>query len=181
MREDKLLVRQFKRGRAQAFRRIYEKYSDDLLTLAVNLLGDGRAAEDVVQDVFARFAESPEKFRPRDSLKAYLATCAMNRARDLIRKNKRQQTVAVNQAEQMASNADGPIRLVIRTEQLQRLARAMARLPYEQRETVVLRLHGDLKFRQIAKLQNVPTKTAQTRYRYALEKLRSILNGEVEK
>jgi len=105
----------------------------------------------------------------------------MNRARDLIRKNKRQQTVAVNQAEQMASSAEGPIRLVIRTEQLQRLARAMTRLPYEQRETVVLRLHGGLKFRQIAKLQNVPTKTAQTRYCYALEKLRSILNGEVEK
>ena len=48
-------------------------------------------------------------------------------------------------------------------------------LPYEQRETIVLRLHGDLRFRQIAKLRNVSIKTIQSRYRYGLDKLRSTL------
>jgi len=57
----------------------------------------------------------------------------------------------------------------------------MTELPYEQRETIALRLHGNLRFRQIAKLQNVSTKTAQSRYRYGLDKLRSTMNGEVRK
>ncbi|MHC4759215.1 MAG: sigma factor-like helix-turn-helix DNA-binding protein [Planctomycetota bacterium] len=57
----------------------------------------------------------------------------------------------------------------------------MAQLPYEQREAVILHLRAKMKFRQIAKLQNVSTSTVQGRYRYGLEKLRSILNGEVEK
>ena len=49
----------------------------------------------------------------------------------------------------------------------------------QQRETIVLRLHADMKFRQIAELQEVPVKTVQSRYRYGLDKLRSLLNGEI--
>jgi RNA polymerase sigma-70 factor (ECF subfamily) len=70
---------------------------------------------------------------------------------------------------------------VINSEQLRKLADAMTELPYEQRETIALRIHGNLRFRRIAELQNVSTKTVQSRYRYGLEKLRSTLNGEVKK
>jgi len=181
MLEDRLLSWRFKHGSTDAFRRIYEKYESDLLTLAANLLAETNAAEDVVQDVFISFVQSVEKFHLRGSLKGYLATCVANRARDCIRKRKRQQTVAANEAQQLISNADGPVQLVITSEELQQLSRALTFLPYEQREVIVLHLHGDLKFRQIAKLQNVPVKTAQSRYRYGLDKLRSILNGEVKK
>jgi RNA polymerase sigma-70 factor (ECF subfamily) len=179
--EDRLLVWRFKCGSTDAFRRIYEKYESDLLTLAANLLADANAAEDVVQDVFISFVQSVEKFRLRGSLKAYLSTCVANRARDCIRKRKRQRTVAANEAQQLISDTDGPVQLVITSEELQQLSQAITELPYEQREALVLHLHGDLKFRQIAKLQNVSIKTAQSRYRYGLDKLRSILNGEVKK
>jgi DNA-directed RNA polymerase specialized sigma24 family protein len=56
----------------------------------------------------------------------------------------------------------------------------MTRLPYEQKEAIVLYLHGRMKFKAIAKLQNVSTKTAHTRYRAGLDKLRSILNSELK-
>jgi RNA polymerase sigma-70 factor (ECF subfamily) len=181
MLEDRILVRKFKSGSRDAIQRIYEKYESDLLTLAANLLGEPNAAEDVVQDVFISFVQSADRFRLKGSLKAYLATCVANRARDYLRKKRRQKTVAVNQASQIESDSDGPVQLVANNEQLQHLSDAMTRLPYEQREVIVLHLHGSFKFRQIAKLQNVSIKTAQSRYRYGLDKLRSILNGEVQK
>jgi RNA polymerase sigma-70 factor (ECF subfamily) len=181
MLEDKLLIWRFQGGSRDSFRRIYEKYESFLLTLAANLLGDGSAAEDVVQDVFVSFVQSVEKFRLRGSLKGYLATCVANRARDCIRKRQRHRTVAVNEAEQTVSDVNEPVQLVINNEELQRLKLAMTELPYEQREAVALHLNGDLKFRQIAKLQKVLIKTAQSRYRYGLDKLRSILDGEVKK
>ena len=81
----------------------------------------------------------------------------------------------------MASDAKSPIQLVICTEELQKLKEAITQLPYEQREVVVLRVQGDMRFRQIAKLQDVSIKTALSRYRYGLDKLRSMLNGEVQK
>lgn len=74
-----------------------------------------------------------------------------------------------------------PVQLVINSEELRKLGSALTELPYEQREAIVLRLHGDLRFRQIAKMQNVSTKTVQSRYRYGLDKLRSTMNGEVRK
>ena len=181
MLEDRLLLWRFKRGSKDAFRDIYEKYAGGLLTLAANLLNDKADAEDVVQDVFISFVESVEKFRLTGSLKGYLATCVINRSRDYIRKNKRQRTAAVNEPEQTASGAKSPVQLAICSEELQNLSHAMTELPYEQREAIVLRLHGEMRFRQIARLQNISIKTAQSRYRYGLDKLRSILNGEVRK
>ncbi len=181
MLEDRLLLCRFKRGNREAFRLIYQKYADDLLTLAANLLNDKADAEDVVQDVFISFVRSVEKFRLRGSLKGYLTTCVANRSRDYIRKNKCRQTLTVNKAEQTTVAVKSPVQLVICSEQLQELSRAVAELPYEQREAIVLRLHGEMRFKQIAKLQNISIKTAQSRYRYGLDKLRSILNGEVRK
>ncbi|MCP4610359.1 MAG: hypothetical protein GY845_16735, partial [Planctomycetes bacterium] len=81
MIEDKLLKWKFKRGSREALQKIYEKYESYLLTLASALLNDVNTAEDVVHDTFVSFAQSPEKLKLEGSLKAYLATCLVNRAR----------------------------------------------------------------------------------------------------
>jgi len=179
--EDLLLVRRLKRGSKDAFCRIYEKYWNDLLTLAANLLADPGAAEDVVQDVFTSFVRSAANFELRGNLKNFLATCVANRARDGLRKKKRQRAVPVNEAEPLVSTAKLPVQLLMRSEQLKQLSYAMTLLPYDQREAIVLRLHGGLKFKAIAESQNVSIKTVQSRYQYGLIKLRSILNGQVQK
>ena len=69
MLEDKILLWRFKHGSRGAFRLIYEKYADSLLSLAANLLNDKADAEDVLQDVFISFVQSIEKFHLRGSLK----------------------------------------------------------------------------------------------------------------
>ncbi len=176
MLEDRLLIWKFNNGSKDAVSRIYEKYESDLLTLAVNLLGDKYTAEDVVQDVFIRFVQLGQ-FQLRGSLKGYLVTCVINRCRDYLRKKTRdQQTIETHQID-----IDEPAQSAIANEQLQKLGLAISSLSYEQREVISLHLNAGLKFRQIAKLQEVSAKTAQSRYRYGLNKLRSILNGEVEK
>ena len=55
MFEDRILISRFKAGSMEAFRRIFDKYEGDLMTLAANLLTDANAAEDVLQDVFMSF------------------------------------------------------------------------------------------------------------------------------
>ena len=55
MFEDRLLIRKAKQGDQQAFDRIYHKYLDCLLSVAVNLLGSGQEAKDVVQDVYVKW------------------------------------------------------------------------------------------------------------------------------
>jgi len=179
MLEDTVLLWKFKRGSSDALRRIYQKYRRDLLTLAINFLGDVNGAEDVVQDVFVSLVKSADKIRLSGSLKGYLVTCAANKSRDIMRK-RRQQPMELPEGEMpVISVLDNPVHLLVKNEQLERLSRALTKLPELQREVIVLRLRGDMKFKAIARFQDVSIKTAQSRYRCGLEKLRWAMNGEV--
>ncbi|MHC4168116.1 MAG: RNA polymerase sigma factor [Planctomycetota bacterium] len=181
MIEDKLLVWELNRGSADALRRIYDKHRDDLLRLAATLLHDTSSAEDVVQDAFVSFAESAGRFRLRRNLKGYLTTCVANRARNVNRAMQVRQTSGSSEPHSMASDGSSPVPWIIRNEQFDKVSDAIRLLPQEQREAVTLHLQGQMKFREIAKLQRVSVKTAQSRYRYGLEKLRSAFNSEAEK
>ena len=181
MLEDKLLIWKFKHGSKEAFRIIYDKHIDDLISLAMNLLNDASAAEDVVQDVFVSFAQSVENFHLRKNLKGYFVTCTANRSRDYIRKNMRHRIAMEKQSGQMNTTQGNPVQLLIHDEEAKRAGFALAELPFEQREVIMLHLQGNIRFRQIAKMRNVSIRTIQSRYRYGLDKLRSLLNGEVKK
>lgn len=178
--EDKVLVWRFNRGDCIAVRRIYEKYKNELLALAAALLKEKTVAEDVVHDVFVTFLQL-RRFRLTGSLKGYLATCVANAARNVTRANSRHQQGLLNNAWPVASNVRNPDNEAIFGEEHRLLSRALWELPYEQRETVLLHVHGGLKFAQIAKSQGISVNTVLGRYRYGLEKLRSKLDGEVHK
>jgi len=180
MVQDKLLIWKCKHGSRTAFRRIYEKYESDLRTLAANLLDDKIAAEDVVHDVFVSFLQIVDTFEVRSSLAGYLKTCVANKSRDYMRKRQKGADT-VSSSEPVMSNDNWPVQLVIKNEQMQKLCSAMSQLPYEHREAVVLHLHGQMRFKTIAKLQNASTKTAYIRYRSGLDRLKRILNSEMEK
>jgi len=177
MVEDRFLVWRLNRGDAAALSRVYEKYRDDLLRLAGSLLSDRAAAEDVVQDVFVRFAGLARTFRLTGSLKGYLATCVANAARNQLAAGCRREAASLDEVAGLASSATEPDGWAIYSEQFARVSGAMAELPAEQREVVTLHLYGDMPFREIADWQKTSIKTVQSRYRYALDKLRSLLEG----
>ena len=179
MLEDKLLAWRFKKGSRVALRRIYEKYYDYLLTVATALLNDADAAEDVVHDSFLKLSESAHLLNPRSSLKWYLVACVSNRARDILR-GRRHKTVGLDESLSSPSAACGPASAAIRNEEMQILSDALEQLPYEQREIVVLRTRGRMTFKAIAELRQVSVRTVHSRYRYGLNKLKSLLNGQVK-
>ena len=181
MLEDRLLVWKLKRGNKDSLCRIYEKYRDDLFRLAVSLLNETGPAEDVVHDVFLSFIHNAESFTLTGSLKGYLATCVANRARNINRKNKNDQNIPVEKIEPVTEDTASPAHWITCGEDLILLANAMAQLPDNQKEAVTLHLQSGMKFREIAKFHDVPIKTVQSRYRIGLEKLRSLLNSQVEK
>jgi len=180
MLEDKLLILKCRHGSKDAMCRIYQKYKDFLLTLAKGLLTEQAEAEDVVHDVFVSFARSVRQFQLIGSLRSYLSTCVCNLARDKIRSRTRK-TKAADLVNPIISNADNPEQRVIEEEETILLRQALSQIPYEQRETVILHVKGGMKFREIAKLHGVSISTIHGRYRYGLDKLRSILNSEAKR
>ena len=162
-----------------ALRRIYEKYKPALLGVAAALLNDPAAVEDVLHDVFVRFASQAGQFRLNGSLKGYLAICVANRARNVNREGRHVAIERLNEVASGPSGDAGPCEAAGGTEQRLIVARAMAQLPDEQRQVVVLHVLSALRFRQIARQSGVSTNTIASRYRYGLAKLQSLLNGEV--
>lgn len=179
MLEDRLLILRFKYGSAEALRRIYEKYRDYLLKLATALSHNVDAAEDTVHDVFLSFAQSGDKIKLTGSLKGYLRTCVVNSVRNKGRAERLRSSVGLDKLDPIPADRKRPDHWIICREESQQIADALSHIPFEQREVVVLYLHGDMKFREIARLQNVSIKTIQSRYRYGLDKLKSLLNSEI--
>jgi len=175
--EDRILVLKCKQGSRSALAQIYEKYKENLLLLATALLNDRAAAEDVVHDVFVAFVDGLPRFRLTGSLKAYLMTCTANKARDALRTR----CVRSNLSEPVKADqpVQDPLEKMVCNEQVGLLTDALAQLPYEQREIVMLHIQGNLSLRTIAKELGISANTAKSRYRYGVTKLRLILKGEV--
>jgi len=175
--EDALLVWRCKQRDPDALGRIYRKYRDYLLILAVALSHNVNLAEDAVHDTFVSFAENIDSFKLTGSLKAYLATCVANQVRDL---NRRQQRSAARIDGNCPAPQDTqtPAGTVICNEELQLLNSAMTQLPDEQREVIALHIYGKMRFKAIAQSLGLSVNTVKGRYRYGLNKLRSILDTE---
>ncbi len=184
--EDKLLVFRCKRGSREALARIYHKYKADLLLLAMALLNDRSAAEDVVHDVFVSFVRRLDDFRLTGSLKGFLLTCVANQARNCNQADRVRSRVGPNRGwsegpdeDTIRGSEDSALDSLIGNEQLRLLGRALGELPFEQREVIMLHLQSQMTFDAIAKARGISPNTAKSRYRYGLDKLRSLLNSKV--
>jgi len=179
--EDKLLIWKFKCGSTEALCRIYDKYKSHLLKISTALLNDKSVAEDVVHDVVVMLARSAGSIKVSGNLKSFLATCVANRARNVNGHSRLRAAGDLEQVGSLISRSPRPEQWIVYNEELDRLNEALSQLPYPQREVITLHLHGGIKFRKIAQMQETSINTVQSRYRYGLDKLRSLLNCEVEK
>jgi len=161
-----------------AFRAIYERHKRDVLTLSAALLGRRDGAEDVLHDVFVSLAEGLPHRRPPGNLKGYLLTAAANRVRDRYRRAKREPGPLDEAAPVAASATGNPAALAAEGERAEHLWRCVLSLPDEQRDVVAFKIYGGLTFREVAERTQTSINTVQSRFRYALEKLRQMLQQE---
>lgn len=168
---DRRLVHRLRHGDVEALQQIYHRYKDDLLTVAMSLLGDTQEAEDCVHDVFVHFAEAPADLRVNRSLRGYLVRCVANRAKNARKRQRLSPGPPVDEPQSI----DCPVRGSVASEESQRVFEALAQLPPQQREVITLHIHGQMRFREIAEQLEISINTVQSRYRYGIERLRTLL------
>lgn len=147
-----------------------ERHGPQLVLFARQWVPEMADAEDVVQEAFVRFW--PRRSRARQPV-AYLFQCVRNTAQNWNRSHGRRR----HYQEQMDATpwfADGESPLEL-SETNTMIETALQALPIEQREVVVMHIWGRLTFAEISTAVNIPLATAQSRYRYAMRKLRGIL------
>ena len=180
MLEDKWLLYRLQQGHPEALQRIYEKYKDELLALALTLSYDKTAAEDILHEVIVSFTEHAPELTLRTNLKCYLSAGIANRVRNLQRlKLKTNESLAI--IDTMDWERATPIRLAMRTEFYEQVNQALQQVPYDQKEIIILHLYSGMRFRAIAQALGLSINTVQSRYRYGLDKLRQHLKGTVDR
>ena len=179
-------------GRPEQFSQLVGRYKHRLFAYIVHRLGDPDVAEDLTQDVFLRVfrAAIGGGFARRCSVKTWLFTIANNCITDQLRSGERRPPIARRSAcdsgetieNHLPASADDsdPLRILLKKETLQRADAILRKLPTEQCEAIVLRLHGGLRFAEIAEVVGCPVATAKSRMRYGLIKIHNILMAEEE-
>jgi RNA polymerase sigma-70 factor (ECF subfamily) len=165
---DDALVALFRRGDSDAFGMLYQRHRRGLYGYALSLCGQEAPAADAVQDLWLGFLENVDKLANVANVRAYLYRSLRNRVIDGFRKNARQPQPAQVRLVQ-------PVDTVAGREEAERMNTALARLPEDQREVVLLRIYGEMKFGDIAEVLQASTKTVESRHRLALDKLREML------
>lgn len=161
-------------------------YWEKVWAFVYTVTRDPHLTDDITQDTFVAACQSLDQVREANTLKAWLFTIARNRCRDHFRSaDFRRRTAASD--EYMTTLSNGLALQVPSAEEEalgeiegNTLWQRILRLKDSYREVLILHIKADLPFAEVAKILGIPERTARTRYRRAIEKLRQMTGGGVE-
>ena len=148
---------------------LWDRYARDLLAFLQAVLCSRHDAEDVLQTVFVRIVRKRQYLAHARSLNGYIFRIARNEAAGFVRLRRRRCS-GDEWLEAAGVETDAQPQ-----EWAEELQAALARLPQEQREIVVLKIYRDKTFHEIGETLELSPNTAASRYRYGIERLRAIL------
>jgi len=181
---DAELLRAVARGDESAFARVYDRYSPILLGLLLRILRSRAEAEDVLQDVFLQVWQQARSFdQTRGRAFTWLVTLARSRAIDRLRAVDSRERTAQRSAEDAPPAAAESLgwadEEAIRAERAEAVRAALAELPEEQRQVLVLAYLDGMSQSEIAAAKNQPLGTVKTRTRTGLKRLSEALRSRL--
>lgn len=156
---------------------LYDRYASLVYSLALKILKDTSAAEDLTQEVFLRIWHNPNYDPARGSFSSFLVTFTRSRAIDKLR-SRNANLKFLDRWWQHVSNqssAQNPFEKASIEERSQKVRQALAQLPQEQRQVLTMAYYEGLSQTEIAERLQTPLGTVKTRARQGLIKLKKIL------
>jgi RNA polymerase sigma-70 factor (ECF subfamily) len=175
---DETLMLAYAAGDGEAFAELYARHRARLFHYLLGQLRDRALAEELFQDVWQRLIHARAGWKPEAAFATWLFRIAHNRLNDHWRAARHRPAAPDDADERTARLADTRTPELMADEQAQRLQlhRALAELPPEQQEVVILRLEQELSLEEIGQVTGVGRETVKSRLRYAMDKLRARLN-----
>ena len=180
---DQELVLEIAESNRRALEELYARFSGPIYSLAVRMLRDPGAAEEVTQDTFFNVWKQAGSYKPeRGKVTAWLFSICRHRVIDEIRRRKRREQTHVHQdvelADQPADDTNDPTRFANLRMQRGMLKEALSKLRAEQRVVIELAYFGGLTHSEIASRLGQPLGTVKTRMRLGLRKLREVVGPQ---
>ncbi|MFN2490723.1 MAG: RNA polymerase sigma factor [Actinomycetota bacterium] len=159
-RDEELLAR-FVGGDESAFTELMQRHEDRIFGVALRITGDRGDALDATQEAFISLFRRAESFRGGSEFATWLYRIGINAARDQVRKRRRGPTLEAEPDEAGDPSPGAPVdeTSVARID----LARALATLPEDYREAVVMHDLGGIPYEEIARISGVALGTVKSR------------------
>jgi RNA polymerase sigma-70 factor (ECF subfamily) len=170
-------------ARADALDQLYSRYGRLVYSVALRIVGERQTAEEITLDVFVKVWEKADTYQPRlGSVRVWVTGMTRNRAIDILRRQSvRLDAQSLRWADltsQPISKEPNPEATVDLNLRKQRIRRAIAQLPEEQRNVLALAYFQGYTQREIAELCKLPLGTVKSRIRASIQKLRQLLHDE---
>jgi RNA polymerase sigma-70 factor (ECF subfamily) len=176
---DEELVARSIGGDLESFNQLVTRWERPIYALAYRVLGREDEARDVSQEAFLRAFRGIKGFKGQAKFSSWLYRITLNLCRDWMRRERRSPTVATPEGvdvQELAALQHHPAtsveELAWRSEIGRHVARAMTRLPEEQRTAIILKEYHGMTFQEIADLLECPLSTVKTRLYQGLSVLR---------
>lgn len=170
---DAALVVAIGRWRQDALAEAYRRHAGAAFALARRLLVDRELAEEVLQEVFLRLWNQPDRFDPeRGTLRSYLLAQTHGRAVDLLRSETSRRRREEREARETAEHGADIEREVIDITVAEQVKGVVAGLPADERKAIELAYFGGHTYRQVAVLLDQPEGTVKSRIRSGLRRMR---------
>ena len=170
-----LLISRARGGDREAFGTLVEQYRDNVYRLAYRMCGNAYDADEAAQEAFVAAWRALPNFRGDAKFSTWLYRLTTNAAIDVMRREKRHQTVGDGEMIEVADDADSPQETVERTEQQEAVQKALATLSEEYREVLLLRYMEELDYAEIAEVLQLPSGTVKSRINRAKAALKTAL------
>ena len=158
------------------FNALVTDHAPALYRMAFRLTGDRHEAEDVVQETFRSAWNSRERYESGRGDRAWLASILRRRVVDRWRRRPREGMITGGDAFDVETAGVNPLA----DEYTDEMQAALARLPADLRETLLLVVVGELTHQEAAELLNVPLGTVLSRVSRARARLREYLSSSAK-
>jgi RNA polymerase sigma-70 factor (ECF subfamily) len=173
---DAALVVAIGRWRQDALAEAFRRHAGAVLALAARVLNDRALAEEVVQEVFLRLWDQPDRFDPdRGTLRSFLLAQCHSRSVDIIRSEESRRDREDRQHLQRAEAGYDLEHEVWDLAVAEQVRDAMSGLPDVEQQAIVLAYFGGHSYREVATILDQPEGTVKTRIRSGLRRLRERL------
>ena len=184
MMDDKDLVRLYQNGNQEAISELVNRYKQRIHSTIFFLVKNQELTEDLFQETFIKIINSLRKnhYNEQGKFLPWALRIAHNLVIDHFRKEKlmplQHDTEEFSVFDIMASNNRNASEQMIYDEKINYVRSLLEKLPFEQREVVILRHYAGLSFKEIAKMLDININTALGRMHYAVLKMREIVQNE---
>jgi RNA polymerase sigma-70 factor (ECF subfamily) len=184
---DEILFNRYSGGDLKAFDSLLKRHKGLIYSLILRYIRNSQQADEVFQEVFLKVCKNRDQFREAVSFKSWMVTICRNTCIDHIRHSKRTLVTSSLDAadsddrslsEQVPGHQPSPLETLTLAIEDEALVELLDKLPLEQRETFQLKVAGEMTFEEIGAAMKCSVNTAKSRYRYALDALRTLVNRQ---